>query len=256
MRKSLGNKRNEITESQIAEITRVYGEFKENEYCKIFDLEDFGYHKITVERPLQLNFMISPERIENLYNEATFAKLYDEEAYTELSRKRQEASRYEKLEKWEEGKLLQEKILAILDENVSDTLYKNREDFLKVLKPLFKNVPEVKAGLWKAIYMGLSERDETAEVCKDAKGKIEADPTLRDTENVPLKQDIQEYFEQEVLPHVPNAWIDESKTKIGYEIPFTRYFYRYEQLESSVILKQRAIELEETIQELLKKVLV
>ena len=61
--------------------------------------------------------------------------------------------------------------------------------------------------------MGLSERDETAEVCKDAKGKIEADPTLRDTENVPLKQDIQEYFEQEVLPHVPNAWIDESKTK-------------------------------------------
>ena len=88
MRKSLGNKRNEITESQIAEITRVYGEFKENEYCKIFDLEDFGYHKITVERPLQLNFMISPERIENLYNEATFAKLYDEEAYTELSRKK------------------------------------------------------------------------------------------------------------------------------------------------------------------------
>ena len=61
---------------------------KENEYCKIFDLEDFGYHKITVERPLQLNFMISPERIENLYNEATFAKLYDEEAYTELSRKK------------------------------------------------------------------------------------------------------------------------------------------------------------------------
>lgn len=161
-----------------------------------------------------------------------------------------------KLEKWEEGKQLQEKILAILDENISDTLYKNREDFLKVLKPLFNNVPEVKAGLWKAIYMGLSERDETADVCESAKGKVEADPMLRDTENIPLKEDIQEYFEREVLPHVPDAWIDESKTKIGYEIPFTRYFYKYEQLESSVILKQRAIELEESIQELLKKVLV
>ncbi|EEK43030.1 TPA: N-6 DNA methylase [Bacillus nitratireducens] len=257
MRKSLGNKRNEITEPQIAGITRMYGEFKENEYCKIFDLEDFGYHKITVERPLQLNFMISPKRIENLYNEATFAKLYDKEAYTELSRKKdKKPADMKKLEKWDEGKMLQEKILAILQENISDTLYKNREDFLKGLKPLFKNVPEVKAGLWKAIYMGLSERDEIADVCKDTKRKVEADPTLRDTENISLKEDIQEYFGREVLTHVPDAWIDESKTKIGYEIPFTRYFYKYEQLESSSVLKQRAIQLEENIQELLKKVLV
>lgn len=257
MRKSLGNKRNEITESQIAEITRVYGGFKENEYCKIFDLEDFGYRKITVEQPLQLNFMISPDRIENLYNEAVFAKLYDEEVYTELSGKKdKKTADMKKLEKWEEGKKLQEKILGILHENTSDILYKNRENFLKVLKPLFNNVPEVKAGLWKAIYMGLSERDKTAEVCKGAKGKVEADPTLRDTENILLKEDVQEYFEREVLPCVSDAWIDESKMKIGYEIPFTRYFYKYEDLESSSVLKQRALKLEKNIQELLEKVFV
>jgi type I restriction enzyme M protein len=257
MRKSLGNKRNEITESQIAEISRIYGEFKENEYSKIFDLKDFGYYKITIERPLRLNFMISPERIENLYNESSFAKLYDEEQYIQLTRKKdKKPADVKKLEKLVKGKELQEKIIAILKENVSDKLYKNREEFLKVLKPLFKNVPEVKGGLWKAIYMGLSERDETADVCKDSKGNIEADPLLRDTENVPLKEDIHEYFKREVLPYVPDAWIDESKTKIGYEIPFTRYFYKYEQLESSDVLKQRVIELEESIQEQLKKVFV
>jgi type I restriction enzyme M protein len=73
----------------------------------------------------------------------------------------------------------------------------------------------------------LSERDETADICADAKGNPEPDPELRDYENVPLKEDIHEYFKREVLPHVPDAWIDESKTKIGYEIPLTRHFYKY-----------------------------
>lgn len=257
MRKSLGNKRNEISEAQIDEITRIYGEFKENKYSKIFDLKDFGYNKITVERPLQLNFMISPERIENLYNESTFAKLFDEDEYSKLNHKKdKKAADAKKIEKLAEGKKLQEKIITILKENISDKLYKNRDEFLKVLKPLFKNESEVKAGLWKAIYMGLSQRDETADYCLDNKGNVEPDPTLRDTENVPLKESIHEYFEREVLPHVPDAWIDESKTKIGYEISLTRYFYRYEQLESSLFLKQKAIELEESIHDLLKKVLV
>lgn len=257
MRKNLGNKRNEITESQIADITRIYGEFKENENCKIFDFDDFGYNKITVERPLQLNFVISPQRIENLYNESAFAKLYDEEAYIEIrGKKDKKTSDVKKLEEWERGKKLQDKIITILNENISDRLFKNREDFLKVLKPLFKDIPEVKTGLWKAIYMALSERDETADICVDSKGVIEADPTLRDTDNVPLKQDIYEYFNREVLPFIPNAWIDVSKTKVGYEIPFTRYFYKYEEIESSSVLIQQVMELEESIQELLKKVLV
>lgn len=253
MRKSLGNKRHEITESQIAEISRIYGEFKENEYSKIFDLKDFGYYKITIERPLKLNFMISPERIENLYNESAFAKLYDEEEYIQLTRKKdKKPADVKKLENLVKGKELQEKIIAILKENVSDKLYKNREEFLKVLKPLFKNVPEVKGGLWKAIYMGLSERDETADVCKDSKGNIEPDPLLRDTENVPLKEDIHEYFEREVLPYVPDAWIDESKTKIGYEIPFQRYFYKYELLPSSTYFVKNIKKIEQDILSLME----
>jgi type I restriction enzyme M protein len=254
MNKNLGNKRHEITESQIAEISRIYGEFKENEYSKIFDLKDFGYYKITIERPLKLNFMISPERIENLYNESAFAKLYDEEEYIQLNRKKdKKPADMKKLEKLVKGKELQEKIIAILKENVSDKLYKNREEFLKVLKPLFKNVPEVKGGLWKAIYMGLSERDETADVCKNSKGNIEADPLLRDTENVPLKEDIHEYFEREVLPYVPDAWIDESKTKIGYEIPFQRYFYKYELLPSSTYFVKNIKKIEQDILSLMEE---
>ncbi|MGM0878881.1 MAG: type I restriction-modification system subunit M [Bacillota bacterium] len=246
MRKSLGNKRNEITELQIAEITRIYGDFKENEYCKIFDLKDFGYHKITIERPLQLNFIISSERIVNIFNESAFSKLYDEEEYMHLTRKKdKKPADVKKLEKLNEGKKLQEEIITILSENISDRLYKNREDFLKILKPLFKNVPEVKTGLWKAIYMGLSERDETAEICKNSKKNVEADPTLRDTENAPMKNNIHEYFEREVLPFVPNAWIDENKTKIGYEIPFTRYFYKYLSTLPSSELKE-SIQVKET----------
>jgi type I restriction enzyme M protein len=257
MRKNLGNKRNEITDNQIAEISRLYGDFKENQYCKIFDGIDFGYRKVTIERPLQLNFIISKERIENLYNESTFSKLYDEESYLELSRKKdKKAAEVKKLENLIEGKKLQEKIIGILNDNISEEIYKNREEFLKKLKPLFKNVTEVKSGIWKSIYTGLSERDETADYCLDGKGRTEADPALRDTENVPLKESIQSYFEREVIPNISDSWIEESKTKIGYEIPITRYFYKYEQLESSELLKKKVIELEESIQELLKKVLV
>jgi type I restriction enzyme M protein len=257
MKKSLGNKRNEITESQINDITRIYGDFKENEFCKIFDGTDFGYRKITVEQPLQLNFKMSKDRIENLYNEVAFSKLFDEEEYSQLLRKKEKKpAEIKKLEKLEEGKKLQGNIISILNENESDKLYKNREYFLKELKPLFKNLPEVKAAILKAIYMGLSERDETADFCSDTKNRTEADPSLRDTESVPLKENLQEYFEREILPHIPYAWIDETKTKIGYDIPFTRYFYKYEVNESSETLKNRLISLEENVQELLKKVLV
>jgi type I restriction enzyme M protein len=80
----------------------------------------------------------------------------------------------------------------------------------------------------KIILEALSEKDETAEICRDAKGNPEPDVDLRDTENVPLKENIDDYFRREVLPHVPDAWVDRSKTKVGYEIPLNRHFYRYE----------------------------
>lgn len=245
MRKSLGNKRNEITEEQIKEITRIYGEFKENEYCKIFDNEDFGYQKIVVERPLRLNFQVTEERINNLYNETAFNNLAK-------SRKKGEAG----LKEIEEGKKLQQQIIEILKTMDSNIVYKNRDEFTKILKKVFKD-SDIKLNntLLKAILSALSERDETADICVDSKGNPEPDPELRDTENVPLKEDIHEYFQREVKPHVPDAWIDESKTKIGYEIPFTRHFYKYQPLRPSEEIMREIIELEKSISEKLKKVM-
>jgi type I restriction enzyme M protein len=106
---------------------------------------------------------------------------------------------------------------------------KNREQFSEMVQAAFKKASlKVPAALFKAILMALSERDETADICTDAKGNPEPDPELRDYENVPLKEDVTEYMKREVLPHVPDAWVDESKTKIGYEINFNRYFYKYQ----------------------------
>src|SRR5699024_6739353 len=214
MRKSLGAKRNEISQEQIDKIIRIYGELKEQANVKIFDNEDFGYQKIVVERPLKLNFKIDDERIERLYEQRAFQNLAKSKKNGEAGIKEQEA-----------GEEVQNAIVEVLQQLNEDTLYKNREVFTEKLKTAFSDTDiDMKAPLLKALLAALSERDETADVCvKNKKGDVEADPDLRDTENVPLKEDIHDYFEREVLPHVPDAWIDEDKTKIGYEIPFTRH---------------------------------
>ena len=200
MRKSLGSKRNELSDEDINNIVKLYGNFEVNEKSKIFDNDDFGYSTITVERPLRLNFQASPERIARLREQPEFKK-----SERDLENV--------------------EKTLASLDQN---RIYRNREEFTKDLEDLFftKGIP-LANGMVKSVMQTLSERDETADICLDRKGMPESDPELRDRENVPLKEDIQAYFEREVKPYVPDAWIDSSKTKVGYEIPFTRQFYRY-----------------------------
>ncbi|MDY7028746.1 MAG: class I SAM-dependent DNA methyltransferase [Spirochaetota bacterium] len=236
MRKSLGQKRHEISEEQIAQITRIYGDFAENEHCKIFDNEDFGYRKITVERPLQLSFQALPERIEVLCESTAFQNLAK-------SRKKGEAAQPE----IEAGEKLQRQILKALKRFDADKVYKNRDLFQKDLLAACKAEGiKLEAPIRKAVLAALCERDETADICTDSKGNPEPDTELRDYENVPLKEDIYEYFKREVLPHVPDAWIDESKTKIGYEIPFNRHFYKYtpprplEEIEADI----RAVELD------------
>ncbi|MCI3923553.1 type I restriction-modification system subunit M [Paenibacillus sp. TRM 82003] len=244
MRKSLGNKRNQVADQQISEVTRIYGEFQEGEFCKIFDNEDFGYHRITVERPLRLNFQVSEERIGRLQQETAFASLAK-------SKKKGEVA----LREIEEGQKLQQQILNVLVSMDGTVLYKNREEFVKFLKKSFKaeNVA-VAAPQMKAVLSALSERDETAEICRDAKANPEPDTELRDYENVPLKEDIQDYFEREVLPHVSDAWIDHSKTKVGYEIPFTRHFYEYQSLRPLEEIDAEIQTLEAEILDLLKGV--
>jgi len=242
MKKSLGNKRNKIGDAdegeadQIGDIARIHGAFQDGEtrvfgsngrektlvVCKVFDNEDFGFRKITVERPLRLNFQASPERIARLDEETAFRNLA-------VSAKKAEKTRQQEME---EGRKRQEEIRALLRafaESSTGKLYTSREAFLSDLKQLDrKHGVRLGAPELKAVLNSLSERDETAEICRDRHGKPESDADLRDTESVPLKQDVEEYFAREVLPHVPDAWIDHSKTKVGYEIPLNRHFYRYE----------------------------
>ncbi len=200
MRKSLGSKRNELSDENIDNIVKLYGTFDVGEKSKIFDNDDFGYSTITVERPLRLNFQASPERIACLREQPEFKK--NEKELENI-----------------------EKTLSSLDQN---RIYGNREEFTKDLEDQFfkKGIP-LANGTVKSILQALCERDKTADVCLDKKSMPEPDPEQRDRENVPLKEDIQAYFDKEVKPYVPDAWIDSSKTKVGYEIPFTRHFYKY-----------------------------
>ena len=150
MRKSLGNKRNYITDKQIQEITSIYTKFEEGEYCRIFNNEDFGYTKVTIERPL---------------------------------------------------------------------------------------------------------RDDKGKIVKDSKGNSKPDASLRDTESIPLTEDIEEYFKREVLPHVPDAWMDRGKDKVGYEISFTKYFYKYQPLRPLKEITADIMALEKETEGLLKEII-
>jgi len=219
MRKSLGNKRNEIGEKQIEDITKLYGSYRRGNHVKIFDNEDFGYNRITVERPLKLNFAVTDERLEQVKEVNAFQNLA-------ISKKKKDSKAAQK--EIEEGEILQKKILDVLASLKKIGIKKNRDEFREELRGAFKSKRiAVTASLLKGILMALSERDKTAEICTDKDGNPEPNPELRDYENVPLKEDIEEYMDREVLPHVPDAWVDHTKTKIGYEINFNRYFYKY-----------------------------
>jgi type I restriction enzyme M protein len=225
MRKSLGDKRRELAEPHLAEVVAVYKMFSDGGRSKLFPTTTFGYRKITVERPLRLNFQASPARIGRLREQPAFRALA-------ASKKQAEAKATEEAQ----GRQYQEQIIAALDA-MPDTLVKDRAAFEKALKQAERAIPQgLSAALRKAILAALSERDESAAICRDKEGNPEPDPELRDTESVPLGEDVTAYFAREVKPHVPDAWIntairdprDGDVGKVGYEINFNRYFYTYQ----------------------------
>jgi type I restriction enzyme M protein len=217
MGKGLGNKRNELSNANIAEIVQLYGDVTKNGRSKVFDNSDFGYRQITVERPLRLAFQVTAERIAVLREEGAFQKLA-------TSKKKGKDGQRE----IEEGQALQQEIVSMLEGLAGPRVDLNRADFEKRLaKATERTGIKLSTPLQKAILGTMSERDGSAEICLDTDGNPEPDTELRDHENVPLKEDIHAYVEREVLPHVPDAWIDESKTRVGYEIPFNRHFYKY-----------------------------
>ena len=245
MRKSLGNKRHQISEEQIKQITQIYGEFKQGENCKIFDNNYFGYTRVTVERPLRLNFQVSTERV---------VRLIEENGFKNLSATKKKGKAGEK--EVEEGLDLQNKILKVLKSLDPDKLYKNRDEFMKSLNAGMESAGlDLKAPVYKAIISALSEKDETAGICKDSEGKPEPDSDLRDFENVPLTDNVADYFKREVLPHVADAWMDRSKDKTGYEINFNKEFYKYKPLRSLEDIKKDILALENETKGLLDKVL-
>ncbi|MFZ3023462.1 type I restriction-modification system subunit M [Pseudomonas sp.] len=209
MRKSLGSKRQFITDEQISELVRLYGSFEATPQSKIFPTEAFGYRRITVERPLRLNFQTSAERIQRVLEEKAIDKL---------------------------DSAARQRLVGALQAMDANVLHRNREQFGKLLKKalgdheVFPSTPEL-----KALLNALSERDPEADICT-TKGQPEADSGLRDNENVPLGESVYDYFEREVKPHVPDAWIDTSKTDdqdgevgvVGFEIPFNRHFYVFQ----------------------------
>src|SRR5262249_22325948 len=155
------------------------------------------------ERPLKLNFLVDDIRIERLKEANAFGNLA-----TSKKRKDSKAARLE----IEEGIQLQGEIIAVLSTLRAQGLVQNRDQFEEMVKGAFQKAGiKIAASLSKAIMAALSERDETATVCMDDDGNPEADPELRDYENVPLKEDIGEYMKREVFPYVPDAWVDESK---------------------------------------------
>ena len=209
MRKSLGSKRQYITEDQISELVRLYGSFEQTAQSKIFPIDAFGYRRITVERPLRLNFQTSAERI---------AKVLEEKALQKLD------------------SAAQRQLTAALHTMDASAQHRNREQFTKLLKKaLTAHSVNLSAPELKALMNALSERDPEADICM-IKGQPEADSGLRDNENVPLGESVYDYFQREVIPHVPDAWIDESKTDaqdgevgiVGFEIPFNRHFYVFQ----------------------------
>ena len=247
MRKSLGNKRKEITLEQIEEIKDIYEKFEESENSKIFDNEDFGYRKVTIERPLKLSFKVNEEAIENVRNTTQFINLAVSKKKDIEVKEKEEA----------EGKIKQDKLIKLLESFDNTLEYMDRDKFIKDLKAKSKEFDiQLSAGLIKAIVNAIGVRNEDAVVCKDSKGNIESDSSLKDTESIGLKEDVYEYFEKEVKPHVNDAYIDESSiNNIGYEIPFTRHFYKYEELRSFDEIMKEVESLESEIALEIRKVL-
>lgn len=305
MKKSLNNKRNELSDDHIKRLTELYGNFQNGEkervcvdekagvweervVSRIFDNHEFGFLKITVERPLRLNFEATAERIARLDDQSAFAGLAQ-------SKKRKDAKVVEAEEA--EGRAMQDAIRVVLGTLAGNGRYMDRDQFEADLEVAAKRAKLKIAGpIKKAIFAALGERDPKAEICRDSKDRPEPDSELRDTENVPLlpfgalpdafaekiakaenaahagaklplffgpdmpnddlvtamKPAIDAYIAAEVLPHVLDAWVDYAKTKVGYEIPINRHFYVYRPPRALGEIEADITELEGEIADLLK----
>jgi type I restriction enzyme M protein len=248
-------------------ITKLYGAFadgamypftidgqpQERVVCKVFPNAHFGFHKITVERPLHLNFQASPERI---------ARLDEREGLCQPRHQQEDEERgRERLNEIAVGHKRQQAIKDLLAQLPADKLYMDRKGLPHRTEESLPSAAGPKlldAGRdRKRSSPHSSERDPNANVCTGMRrARPEADSELRDTESVPLNETIEAYFKREVLPHVPDAWIDSNKTKVGYEVPLTREFYVYTPPRELEEIEGEIAGLEQEIMAMLKDVTV
>ena len=260
LRKSLGQKRRELSQDNIKDILKWYHDFEENDRVKIFDSKEFLYKEYLVMQPLQRRGEITEKSLESVQSVQFFAKLFDEYKYQELLEMEPRTAKQDKeLQKLEEGRIKQEEILQALRQGLSEATYPNFETFTVVLKDLLSEVKLTPANL-NALALAMSEMDKTAEVIttkkKDKLGEIADgivyDKTTKDSEIVKLSEEVETYFEREVYPHVPDAHYWWEENKLGAEIPFTRYFYQYQAPEKAEDLLKQFYDLEDQLQALLE----
>lgn len=255
LRKPLGDKKNEITPEDRSIITKLYADFVENEHSMIFANSDFIYREYTIMQPLQRSYAITEDRIISMVGKGCLSSLYDEAKVNELEDAEELTGKdQKKLESFQANKPVFDAILDALNHATSETVYLSPEEFLPVLARVLSSVTTDKKLLDK-IADGLSVMDKSAKIQRDRKGNIVYDKETKDTEIVKFEEDIDSYMQREVLPHVPDAvaFFEENLgakkpvIKTGAEIPFTRFFYQYQQPEASETLEMQFANLERSI---------
>lgn len=262
LRKAAGNKKNELLPEDRSKIVKLYTAFEENEYCKIFKNEEFMYREYTVMQPLQRSYAITEERVDQMLADGTLNSVYDPAKVDELEEQGAQISVKDKmkLDKLYEQKPVYEAIISALLGAASDEVYLSPEAFMPVLRKALAKVTDDKKLLDK-IADGLSVMDKNAEIQRDKHGEILYDKASKDTEFVPYEESIDEYMAREVLPHVPDAkafWEEKADAKkpvikTGAEIPFTQYFYKYEQPVPGEELAKQFTELEQSVSQRIAK---
>lgn len=256
LRKPLGNKKNEIGPEERKAITDLYLNFEENELCKIYPNTEFIYREYSVMQPLQRSYAINDERIENLLLSGALNSLYDAAKIAEIEEKEEPTDKeLAKVEEFQKNEPKYQNILNALRKHSSDTVYLSQEAFEPVLEKALDGIVARKDKLFAGIVEGMSLMDKAAEIHRDKKGDSIYDKDTKDIEIVRFDEDIDTYMQREVLPHIPDAQAffeeDLSKkkpvVKTGAEIPFTRYFYKYQKPTDSAQLKEQFIALEQAI---------
>lgn len=266
LRKGLGYKKNELSPEDRKKITELYVDFKENEFVKIYDNTEFIYREYTTMRPMHRNYSLSNERISSMIQKGVLSSIYDENKVFEFENSLGTLNEKQKkqLEKFKNNKEQYNEIIAELREHASDKLFMSRVSFENYIKELGLTIEKK---ILQKIIDGLSEIDDKAEIQKDKKGNVIYDKETKDTEIVKWDESIDDYMAREVLPYVSdakaffegndeNASFEEDRgqkvIKIGAEIPFTRYFYKYKQPEKSELLEEQFNSMESDLQNKIK----